>query len=85
MRQKDIFLSGEGNAWLTRNAVVLAKHEQPGSDPLLMELLSLKSHLAGSGTGGSGCVRLKLVVALDYVLTGYSSIGVGSVMAVLSD
>lgn len=47
MKQKDIFLSGEGNAWFARNAAALEKHELPSSDPLLMELLSLKSHLAG--------------------------------------
>ena len=39
MKQKDIFSRGEGNAWFTRNAAALAKHELPGSDPLLMELL----------------------------------------------
>lgn len=49
MKQKDIFLGGEGNAWFTRNAAAMAKHELPGSDPLLIELLSLKSHLAGGG------------------------------------
>ena len=49
MKQKDIFLGGEGNAWFTRNAAALAKHELPGSDPLMMELLGLKSHLADAG------------------------------------
>ena len=49
MKQKDIFLGGEGNAWFTRNSAALANHELPGSDPLLMELLGLKSHLADEG------------------------------------
>lgn len=49
MKQKDIFLAGEGNAWFNRNAAALAKHELPESDPLLMELVSLKSDLEEVG------------------------------------
>ncbi len=48
MKQKDVFLGGEGNAWFTRNAAAMAKHEMPGSDPLLMELLCLKDYFTGS-------------------------------------
>jgi ubiquinone/menaquinone biosynthesis C-methylase UbiE len=47
MKQKDIFLSGEGNAWFDRNADTLAKKEMPGGDPLLLELLSLQVQFAG--------------------------------------
>lgn len=63
MKQKDIFLSGEGNAWFDRNADALVKQEMPDSDPLLLELLSLQVQLAslqevgkvleiGCGAGG---------------------------------
>lgn len=52
MKQKDIFLAGEGNAWFTRNADALAKQRLPGSDPLLVELLSLKEQLAAVQGGG---------------------------------
>lgn len=46
MKQKDIFLSGEGNAWFDRNAAALAKQEMPDGDPLLLELLRLQEQLA---------------------------------------
>lgn len=63
MKQKDVFLSGEGNAWFSRNALALAKQRLPDSDPLLVELFSLKEQLAlvprglrvpevGCGSGG---------------------------------
>ena len=45
MKQKDVFLKGEGNAWLTRNAATLAKLELPASDTLLKEILKLEMHL----------------------------------------
>ena len=63
MKQKDIFLTGEGNAWFNRNANALAEQILPDSDPLLVELIGLKEHLAavqggvrvlevGCGAGG---------------------------------
>ena len=45
MKQKDIFLAGEGNAWFNRNSVSLAKQSLPESDPLLLELIGLRSNL----------------------------------------
>lgn len=44
---KGYFFEGEGNAWFARNAVTLAKHELPGSDLLLLEILNLKGYIAG--------------------------------------
>lgn len=52
MKQKEIFLTGEGDAWFTRNADALGKQRLPGSDPLLVELLGLKEHLAAVPGGG---------------------------------
>lgn len=63
MKQKDIFLKGEGNAWFNRNAVGLSKQRLPESDSVLVELLSLETNLAtiqgrgrvlevGCGAGG---------------------------------
>ena len=52
MMQKDIFLSGEGNAWFDRNVLALSKQEMPDGDPLLLELLSLKDQLAAVQGGG---------------------------------
>ena len=46
MKQKEIFLTGEGDAWFTRNADALGKQRLPDSDPLLIELLGLKEQLA---------------------------------------
>ena len=39
MKQKDIFLSSEGNAWLERNQATLAQQRLPEDDPILVELL----------------------------------------------
>lgn len=52
MKQKDIFLAGEGNAWFRRNADGLAKQRLPECDPLLVELLSLQEQL-GTVHGGA--------------------------------
>lgn len=46
MKQKDIFLGGEGNAWFARNAAALAKRQLPDSDPLLQQILSLEGHFS---------------------------------------
>jgi ubiquinone/menaquinone biosynthesis C-methylase UbiE len=52
MKQKEIFLAGEGNAWFTRNADALTNHRLPDSDPLLVELLGLKQQFAPIQGGG---------------------------------
>ena len=49
MKQKNIFLKSEGDAWLMRNAGALDSQELPGSDSLLVEILSL-SPVPGPGT-----------------------------------
>lgn len=41
MKQKDIFLGSEGDAWLERNQAALARRRLPDEDPVLSELLSL--------------------------------------------
>ena len=41
MKQKDVFLESEGNAWFERNAKLLASRNLPGSDQALMEILKL--------------------------------------------
>jgi ubiquinone/menaquinone biosynthesis C-methylase UbiE len=41
MKQKDIFLKTEGNAWFDRNLSALQSRCLPGDDPLLMELLAI--------------------------------------------
>ena len=52
MKQKDVFLSGEGNAWFNRNAEALANQQLPDCDPLLVELISLKSYFESVHGGG---------------------------------
>ena len=41
MRQKDIFLQSEGNAWFTRNQQALANRKLPDTDPLLCEIIDI--------------------------------------------
>lgn len=41
MRQKDIFLESEGNAWYKRNIQSLKEKHFPDSDPLLKEILAI--------------------------------------------
>ena len=48
MKQKDIFLHGEGDAWFIRNSPALAKQELPESDPLLLEILGVEENLQRS-------------------------------------
>lgn len=43
MKQKDIFLSSEGDAWLERNKALLSQRRLPEDDPILVELLKLPS------------------------------------------
>lgn len=46
MKQKDVFLNGEGNAWHLRNADMLSKQQLPNNDSLLMELLKIEGSFA---------------------------------------
>lgn len=41
MKQKDVFLDSEGDAWLARNAAVVQSRPLPQSDPLLVEIVEL--------------------------------------------
>lgn len=41
MKQKDIFLESEGDAWLSRNERALVSRQLPKSDPLLLEITNL--------------------------------------------
>lgn len=41
MKQKDIFLQSEGDAWFTRNQHGVARKKLPGDDVLLREILDL--------------------------------------------
>jgi len=41
MKQKDVFLESEGDAWFARNAAAVHARPLPQSDPLLMEILEL--------------------------------------------
>ena len=79
MKQKDVFLGGEGNAWHLRNADVLAKQHLPNTDSLLMELLRLESHFVDA----SGPVRVLEVgcgagLRLDWLQThsGWECFGI---------
>lgn len=56
MKQKDVFLESEGNAWFKRNAAALALRKLPEADPLLVEILSLAPPLVkGSRVLEIGC------------------------------
>lgn len=50
MKQKEIFLQSEGNAWFTRNQQGVAIRKLPDADPLLREILDL--HLQARGGRG---------------------------------
>ena len=43
MKQKYIFLEGEGDAWFERNMRILGSRKLPESDPLLMDIIKLPS------------------------------------------
>jgi SAM-dependent methyltransferase len=47
VKQKDIFLKVEGNAWLDRNGAALANRRLPEDDPILMELLTFMPSTPG--------------------------------------
>ncbi len=41
MKQKDIFLESEGDAWIKRNASAVGTRRLPESDPILVDILEL--------------------------------------------
>ncbi len=41
MKQKEIFLTSEGNAWFTRNIEALASGQLPEADPMVCEIIQL--------------------------------------------
>ena len=49
MKQKEIFLQSEGNAWFTRNHLSVAGRKLPDDDALLRELLDFLPISAGGG------------------------------------
>jgi ubiquinone/menaquinone biosynthesis C-methylase UbiE len=44
MKQKEIFLQSEGDAWVTRNQQEVAARKLPDDDPLLCEILNIYNH-----------------------------------------
>jgi ubiquinone/menaquinone biosynthesis C-methylase UbiE len=46
MKQKDIFLKLEGDAWFVRNQASMSSRRLPDEDPLLMELLAISAQLS---------------------------------------
>ena len=55
MKQKDIFLEFEGNAWFERNANALGSRKLPESDSLLIEILNLPLLAEGTKILEIGC------------------------------
>ena len=55
MKQKDIFLESEGNAWFKRNASALDSRKLPESDSLLVEILNLPLPPKGTKVLEIGC------------------------------
>lgn len=55
MKQKNIFLESEGNAWFERNAKLMASRKLPESDPLLVEILNLPTIEKGTKILEIGC------------------------------
>jgi ubiquinone/menaquinone biosynthesis C-methylase UbiE len=56
MKQRDIFLASEGDAWLQRNAAALAARQLPDEDPLLVEIVDIARSLpAGARILEIGC------------------------------
>ena len=55
MKQKNIFLESEGNAWFERNAKLIASRKLPESDSLLAEILNLPTLEKGTKILEIGC------------------------------
>ena len=45
MKQKDVFLTGEGNRWYERNADKVSKHKLPYDDAVLVDVLKFRDLL----------------------------------------
>ena len=60
MKQKEIFLQSEGDAWFTRNQQTLATRKLPDDDPLLREILDIHD---STSRGGARCLKLGVVKA----------------------
>ncbi len=56
MKQKNIFLASEGNAWFERNAQFIEPSKFPESDSPLVEILGL-----GLPSGGTRILEVGLV------------------------
>ena len=61
MKQRDVFLESEGDAWFERNARAPRRAALPGSDPLLAEMLSLSC--ARPRTAGRASSRSDVAMA----------------------
>lgn len=55
MKQRDIFLKSEGNAWFKRNAGAVGSRKLPDSDSLLTEILNLPLSAKGTKVLEIGC------------------------------
>ncbi|MFZ4536857.1 hypothetical protein [Propionivibrio sp.] len=51
MKQKDIFLQSEGDAWFARNQQGIAIRKLPDDDPLLCEILDIHVNAVGRVEG----------------------------------
>jgi len=50
MKQRDVFLESEGDAWFVRNSPGLKVRKLPESDPILQEILKLPAESVNPGT-----------------------------------
>ncbi len=47
MKQKEIFLQSEADAWFVRNKEGVAARKLPDDDPLLREILKIQGYAGG--------------------------------------
>jgi ubiquinone/menaquinone biosynthesis C-methylase UbiE len=50
VKQRDIFLASEGDAWFRRNREMLGSRKLPDSDPLLRQILAMPAEARAPGT-----------------------------------
>lgn len=55
MKQKEIFMNSEGDAWFARNKETVASRKLPESDPLLCEILEIYPSLENMSVLEIGC------------------------------
>ena len=53
MKQKEIFLQSEGDAWFTRNQQEVSIRKLPDDDPVLCEILDMHINTGGDEDAGS--------------------------------